>query len=109
MNNLAEAIRDKDLVYRQYNTSDATTAAVFWKPAGGTRFYITDCWISTDTAGTVTLYDGSDTLAVFYFAANGGMVSNNGVPLKSKQVNNYLKVKHSASGNISVTAIGFER
>jgi len=95
------------LQYRAYSTSDATTAATVWETRTK-RLILHGLVISTGTAGTITLYDENDTLIVVYLAANGGFIWNNENGVKLRDTGNSLKVKHSAAGNIAVTAIGKE-
>jgi len=96
------------IVNKHVSSSDATGGVTVWDPTAGTKWVVTDLIISTDTAMTVTVKDGTTAILVLYLAANGGMVSNFQTPLESSAADNNLTVTASAAGNIAVTATGYE-
>ena len=96
------------IVNKHVSSSDATSGVTIWDPTAGKKWVVTDLIISTDTAMTVTIKDGANAVMVLYLAANGGAVSNFQTPLQSSAANNNLTVTASATGNIAVTATGYE-
>ena len=96
------------IVNKHVSSADATGGVTIWDPTSGKKFVVTDLIISTDTDMTVTIKDGANAVMVLYLAANGGAVSNFQTPLQSSAANNNLSVLTSATGNIAVTATGYE-
>jgi len=96
------------IVNKHVSSADATGGVTVWDPTAGKKFVVTDLIISTDTAMTVTIKDGATNIMVLYLAANGGAVSNFQTPLQSSTADNNLTVTASTSGNIAVTATGYE-
>jgi len=96
------------IVNKHVSSSDATSGVTVWDPTAGKKWVVTDLIISTDTAMTVTIKDGTTAILVLYLAANGGAVSNFQTPLQSSTADNNLTVTASAAGNIAVTATGYE-
>jgi len=96
------------IINKHVSSADATGGVTVWDPTAGKKFVVTDLIISTDTAMTVTVKDGATNIMVLYLAANGGAVSNFQTPLQSSTADNNLSVTASTSGNIAVTATGYE-
>ena len=87
------------------NTNETTV----WDPTGGTKFVITDIFVSATAAGTCTFKDGTagTTFLVGSFAAKGGMVSNLQTPIQSTTADNNLTATASAATQ-HVTVCGYE-
>ena len=88
------------------------TAQAIWTPATGKKFVITDIMISCSAAGTITVFDGTDstTYRVIkgYFAANGGLTHNYRKPFESAAINNVLKYTTGTGIAGSITVHGYE-
>lgn len=87
------------------NTNETTV----WDPTEGTKFVITDIFVSATAAGTCTFKDGTagTTFLIGSFAANGGMVSNLQTPIQSATANNNLTATASAATQY-ITVCGYE-
>ncbi len=87
----------------------AGTLAV-WTPASAKKFRVQHLLVSTDTAQTLTIEDGSTPIAAVYVGANA--VVDVLLPVNgwlSSAANNILNVAYTATaGRISVTATGDE-
>lgn len=99
---------DYTKVVHDTQSADASSGANVWDPTGGTKFVLTDIIVSTDTAMNVEIKDGANVIIKVYLAANGGFVSNFQTPIESTAADNVLSINTSTSGNISVTATGYE-
>ena len=107
---------DPVLVKTQFHqTVDFTasqTGSTIWTPNSGKRFVITDYDLSFSGAGTLTVFDGSDTTAnrviKMYGAVNGGAVHAYKMPWRSSAVNNVLKYTTGAGAAGSITFNGYE-
>ena len=93
----------------KYVALSATTETTVWDPSAGTKFVITDIFVSATAAGTCTLRDGTagSTFLIGSFAANGGMVSNLQTPIQSATADNNLTAQASATTQY-VTVCGYE-
>jgi len=95
-------------------SADATSATQVQAKAAGKSIYITSLVLSTDTAMNLKLQDDAASPAVIlqsvHLAANGGVALSwpEDWPLKVAE-NQDLDVIASASGNISVTVVGYQR
>jgi len=92
--------------YAALANTDETTV---WDPTGGTKFVITDIFISVDAAATVTLRDGTagSTVLIADLAAQGGFVTNLRTPIQSATADNILTAQTDAA-NAYVTVCGYE-
>jgi len=85
----------------------AQSSTIFWQPASGKKWYLTDLIISSLNAVTIDLIDTTSTLTTLYFAANGGLSSNFKTPLVASATNGTLLVTTTAA-TLSILASGYE-
>lgn len=92
--------------------TSAQTAIDLWVPTSGTRFNIVDYEIAFSAAGTLTLFDSTDTtanrVAKWFSVANGGAVKAYRFPRKSANVNQNLKYTTSSGAAGSIIVNGYE-
>ena len=101
---------NKTMIVNSNTYSTAQTAQTIWTPTSGKKFVITDIIISASAAGTIVLFDNTNSATtlvtpVLTLAANGGCVVNFGVNrYTSAAANNVLKYTSGsgAAGNIMV-------
>lgn len=107
--NLRVSIRRADPIKKYYASGDTNENTV-WEPAAGNKFVITDLIVSATAAGTCTLRDGAGgtTIALFSFAANGGVSANFQTPLVSATADNHLTIQASAATQY-ITVLGYEQ
>lgn len=96
--------------YRQFNQSvSAGERYNVWTPLSSKRVTLSAVVVSTNTAGTVTLYDGNaDKLLVLYMAANTTVSVFFWDPVVSKGEGYHIQASHSADASLSVTLAGCE-
>lgn len=87
------------------NTNETTV----WDPTAGTKFVITDIFVSATAAGTCTLKDGTagTTFLIASLAANGGFVTNLQTPIQSTTADNNLTATAGAATQY-VLVCGYE-
>ena len=90
---------------RVVNSADAQGGVTIWATHTDERFQIGSLFISSDTAMTVTLYDGALAIPV-YVGANGGACPNIKPGWQSHTQGNDLTFTTSAVGNITVVVTG---
>ena len=90
---------------RVVNSANATGGVTVWATHTDERFQIGSLFISSDTAMTVTLYDGSLAIPV-YVGANGGACPNIKPGWQSHTQGNDLTFTTSVAGNITVVVTG---
>lgn len=90
---------------RVVNSANATGGVTIWATHTEERFQIGSLFISSDTAMTVTLYDGSLAIPV-YVGANGGACPNIKPGWQSHTQGNDLTFTTSVAGNITVVVTG---
>ena len=90
---------------RVVNSANATGGVTIWATHTDERFQIGSLFISSDTAMTVTLYDGALAIPV-YVGANGGACPNIKPGWQSHTQGNDLTFTTSAVGNITVVVTG---
>lgn len=90
--------------------SGTSTLGTIKAAVGGSVIYVTDLVVSVGTvASNVTIASGGTStpmMAPLSFAANGGMVSNFSVPIRTAS-GSALVYKQSFDGVLSITASGF--
>jgi len=102
-----------DAYYKKkyYTNAGAVTDGVVWSPAAGTRWHITDIYVQTSAAATITLEDdltaGDSVIWKGEFAANSGWSKSCNTPLFSGEDAADLLVTTSA-GNVYITVVGYE-
>jgi hypothetical protein len=98
-------------VKKYYTNAGAATDGIVWSPAAGKRWYVTDIFIQTSAAATITLEDdvtaGDVVLWKAELAANSGWSHHFGTPLFSGEDAADLLVTTSA-GNVYITITGYE-
>lgn len=98
-------------VKKYYTNAGAVTDGIVWSPAAGTRWYVTDIFINTSAAATITLEDdlaaGDAAVWKAELAANSGWSHHFGTPLFSGEDAADLIITTSA-GNVYVTVTGYE-
>lgn len=103
-------IRRSDAFQATITSADATSATEVKGNTASKKIYVTDLIISVDTAMSVQLQDDAGTPAVLmeqmYFPANSIFSKHFSTPLMAA-TNVDLDVITSATGNISVTALGY--
>ena len=90
---------------RVVNSADAQGGVTIWATHTDERFQIGSLFISSDTAMTVTLYDGALAIPV-YVGANGGACPNIKPGWQSHTQGNDLTFTSSVAGNITVVVTG---
>jgi len=90
---------------RVVNSADASGGVTIWATHTDERFQIGSLFISSDTAMTVTLYDGALAIPV-YVGANGGACPNIKPGWQSHTQGNDLTFTTSSAGNITVVVTG---
>ena len=107
----ATAVYSSASVQGIYNLADASTAAQVIAGVASTNIYLTDIIISVGSAMNVTIQDNTGTPVVaiepLYMPANSVFSKTFSVPIKIATGKD-LNVKASTSGNISVTATGYQ-
>jgi hypothetical protein len=105
------AVLGTNHVKKYYTNSGAVTDGIVWSPAAGKRWYVTDIFINTSAAATITLEDdkagGDDVVWKAELAANSGWSHHFGTPLFSGEDAADLLVTTSA-GNCYVSITGYE-
>lgn len=110
--NIIGAVK-KDVVnytkVQKYVALGDTNETTVWDPTGGTKFVITDIFVSATAAGTCTLKDGTagTTFLIASLAANGGFVTNLQTPIQSATADNNLTATASAATQY-ITVCGYE-
>jgi len=98
-------------VRKYYTNAGAVTDGIVWSPASGKRWYITDIFINTSAASTITLEDdltaGDSTIWKAELAANSGWSHTFETPLKSGEDTADLLITTTA-GNVYVLVSGYE-
>jgi len=88
------------------------TAQTIWDPTTGTKFVITDWVISASAAGTITVFDSTDTtgnrVCKLNIAANGGACKRYKKDFESALLNNVLKYTTGTIMTGSITVSGYE-
>lgn len=94
---------------RKYVALGTTGETTIWDPSAGTKFVITDIFVSATAAGTCTLKDGTagTTFLIASLAANGGFVTNLVTPIQSTTADNNLTATASATTQY-VSVCGYE-
>lgn len=99
------------LTKKYYTNAGAVTDGVVWSPSAGKRWYITDIFINTSAAATVTLEDdlsgGDSPVWKAELAANSGWSHSFNTPLFSGEDGADLLVTTDA-GNVYITITGYE-
>lgn len=105
------AVLGTNHVKKYYTNSGAVTDGIVWSPAAGKRWYVTDIFINTSAAATITLEDdlvaGDSVVWKAELAANSGWSHHYGTPLFSGEDAADLLVTTSA-GNVYITITGYE-
>lgn len=105
------AVVGSNHVKKYYTNSGAVTDGIVWSPAAGKRWYVTDIFINTSAAATITLEDdltaGDAAVWKAELAANSGWSHHFGTPLFSGEDAADLLITTSA-GNCYVTCVGYE-
>lgn len=105
------AVLGTNHVKKYYTNSGAVTDGIVWSPAAGKRWYVTDIFINTSAAATITLEDdlagGDSPVWKAELAANSGWSHHFGTPLFSGEDAADLIITTSA-GNVYVTVTGYE-
>ena len=105
------AVVGSNHVKKYYTNSGAVTDGIVWSPAAGKRWYVTDIFINTSAAATITLEDdltaGDAAVWKAELAANSGWSHHFGTPLFSGEDAADLLITTSA-GNCYVTVTGYE-
>lgn len=96
--------------YVTYNNAQGN--ATVWAPTSGTRVSLETLFLSTDVANVVT-FDGSTqgTFNKGSYVADGGFnitAPDKDLPIFRGLINEVVRVSSTGSGNIYVTATGFE-
>jgi len=93
----------------KYVALSGTSETTVWDPTGGTKFVITDIFVSATAAGTCTIRDGTagTIFLIASLAANGGFVTNLQTPIQSATADNNLTAQASAATQY-VTVCGYE-
>jgi len=95
-------------VHKDDQQTTAQTDTTLWDPTAGKKFVITDISVSTDTAMTIFLEDSATKIYEWYFAANGGCITNLQTPYQSTTADNNLTYTTSADGKTSISVEGYE-
>lgn len=105
------AVLGTNHVKKYYTSTGAVTDGIIWSPAAGKRWYVTDIFVQTSAAATVTFEDdkagGDEVVAKMELAANSGWAQSFNTPWFSGEDAADLMVTTSA-GNIYVTVTGYE-
>ena len=100
------------LVTKTIDFAASETAQTIWTPTSGKKFVITDMIISCSAAGTITVFDSTDSTAnrivKGYFAANGGLSQPYSKPRTSSTADNVLKYTTGSGIAGSLTIQGYE-
>ena len=89
-------------------TATQVLPTVLWSNVATTRWCLTDLMISSQYSTTVTMLDGTRSIARFHFAADGGAVSNFSTPWKSTAVGQNIMITTAGTGSVTLTAVGYE-
>lgn len=102
-------------VSKRVAVSASQTGATVWQPTTGKRFVLTKLIYSASAAGTIQLFDGTDSgntvvTPIMSIAANGGFVLDWPVwaPYRSAAVNNILKYTSGSGAAGSLYVEGWE-
>ena len=90
---------------RVVSSADATGGVTIWNTHTDERFQIGSLFVSTDTAMTVTLYDGALAIPI-HTGQNGGACPNLKPGWQSHTQGNDLSFTTSTTGNITVVVTG---
>ena len=100
------------LIHKTVDFAASETAQAIWTPASGKKFVITDIIISCSAAGTITVFDSTDSTANRVvkgsFAANGGLTHPYSKSFVSATADNVLKYTTGAGIAGSITVSGYE-
>ena len=100
------------LVVKTVDFAASATAQAIWTPASGKKFVITDIIISCSAAGTITVFDSTDSTAnrvvKGYFSANGGIDHPYSKAFVSAAADNILKYTTGTGIAGSLTIWGYE-
>ena len=109
---VTDSITSATLITKTVDFSASETAQAIWTPTSGKKFVITDMVISCSAAGTITVFDSTDTTATRivkgYFAANGGLSQPYSKPRTSSTADNVLKYTTGSGITGSLTIQGYE-
>jgi len=90
------------------NYTTQQTAAALWTPTTGKKFAITDIFLSSATAGIITLLDNATIIREYNLAANSNFSEVFKTPELSATVDNVLKITTSAAMDCFVNVRGYE-
>ncbi len=107
-----DSVVSATLVHHAVDFTAGQTAQAVWTPASGKKFVITDMIISLTAAGTITVFDNTDStanrVAKGYFTANGGLDHSCSKPFKSSTNDYVLKYTTDLTAAGSLVVWGYE-
>ena len=107
--NLTAPYRRADAFHAHFNGSRSTSVQEVKAATTSKKHYITECTISTDTAGWISIVDGASTvlLGPYYMPANSVLPLKFSTPVPGS-INTALNVDcDAATGNVTVDIEGY--